>query len=55
MSWILDEFLNVHRIITKCIGRFSLSSIEIEFKIFFGSETRIPFPPPPEDAFIITG
>ena len=35
MAWVFNIFFNVHGVIAKCVGRLSLSHVEIEFKIIF--------------------
>jgi len=36
MAWIFNKFFNIHSVIAKGIGRFTLRHIEIKFKFVFG-------------------
>ena len=55
MSWFFNEFFHVHIVISKSSFRFLSCRIPSFFKFSFFQTARIPFPPPPADAFSITG
>lgn len=55
MFRLFDIFLDIHGIVSETADCFQLCYLEIFRKSSAVCESRMPFPPPPSAAFIMTG
>ena len=52
----LDELLDEHAVVAEAVEAFALGRLEALAHVLLGpGARRMPLPPPPADAFIITG